>query len=198
MTARRLVVLPFELVRDILEPKVNAETPLVPEQILQAPAPAELKSNLYSSALNKQLNLKYPENLGDVPQPLEAQTAFLPPLKPPPKTRKYKKKSELDLRLARLKNVLADYTSPSDELLDINRKVVPNTNVTQLINFSADDKSKKRAPRGLEIFCALLHKLGVNKKWICNPQAVSAYNAFTASPRPRRQRIPKFDTLEYD
>lgn len=73
MASRRLVVVPFELVRPLLEPTIE-ETPLLkPKQILRQQLVPKTKVALYSSALNRQLGIKFPDTAGEVSVPIEQQ-----------------------------------------------------------------------------------------------------------------------------
>lgn len=73
MASRRLVVVPFEMVRPLLEPEVQQSSVLKPTEILRQSLLPATKAALYASALNRQLGIKYPDVAGEVAVPIEEQ-----------------------------------------------------------------------------------------------------------------------------
>lgn len=73
--SRRLVVVPFDLVQPLLEPRIVQQSKLLPSEVLKQPLVPATKIALYASALNRQLGLKHPEGAGDPGQSIADQNS---------------------------------------------------------------------------------------------------------------------------
>lgn len=182
MASRRLVVVPYEMVRTLLEPTIEQTAVLKPTQILRQPLVPATKVALYASALNRQLGIKYPDVAGEASVSIQEQnnspppspTPPTPPAPEPPARRVQPKRGLPSPRTAlqrRLRSRLGEFITKENKVLNIEGDVIRGADANKLINYVTNPDYPNRTPRASAPFIDLLRALDIDGSLIANEDA---------------------------